>query len=187
MNLGTDEERFERVLRWMTTNLEVASSVYHTPEGVLKVKPALTIAPNGNTTRSNALQPADRGDWELTSASALIACCYIDALWQRWLPRTDPFDRTQISSVSEPSWSPTWVTLHKSVSRKGADHTVEVLYGAIVVVSFTSSRSEMRTGVGRGGDTPYWFIRSNQPALNVDRLVRGCGRRDPGLSCEISP
>jgi len=64
----------------MTDNLEVGSSIYVTKGGELRVDPQLVIAVGDRVARNGQQRPPDHRRWLLNSSSALVACCYIDAL-----------------------------------------------------------------------------------------------------------
>jgi len=172
MKPETDQDLFERVLRWMSANLEVASSVYHTEQGVVRVLPAVTIAADGSASRSVALEPVDLHDWQLTSATALIACCYIDALGKvvtRNIPRQPDPNYQRFRAFVDAHMG----DFILECSQKGGDYSVEVLYRRYRC-DFVHQFAERDAHWGRQGrKEPYWYKRSMEPALNVDRFVRG--------------
>jgi len=111
----------------MTTNLEIVSGVYQTAEGSLKVVPAVTIDPDRKAIRTNVPQPPDLSDWQLTSAAALIACCYIDALGKVVAKHTTA------KPVPHPQRFKAFIDAHmpdfrQECTAKGGEHSVEVLY-----------------------------------------------------------
>src|SRR5262245_29740189 len=172
MNQTTEQERYERVLRWMVTNLEVASAVYHTAEGVLKVAPTVRVATDGRAIRSDGPPPLDVDDWQLTSAAALVACCYIDALGKvlckhtKAQPAPHPLRFKAFIAAHMPDFT-------QECAAKGGEHSVDILYTRYRC-GFAHQFAERDAHWGRDGrDRPYWYVRSSHPALNVDRFLCG--------------
>jgi hypothetical protein len=172
MKPGADEDRFDRVLRWMTENLEVGSGVYVTRDGELRVDPLLAVGANGHVVRGGYGQPPDHRDWLLNSSSALVACCYIDALGKvlgRGRKGANKSNLTRFKRFVR-AHMPDFVT---ECRRRGGRYTISALYKTYrngFVHQFADGAAHWGR---RGRQAPYWFKRSGQPALNIDRLVQG--------------
>jgi hypothetical protein len=166
----TDDERFERVLRWMRENIDVSSSIYRTTNATLEVDPMVDGA--GHPVRTGIEPPEDLANWTMNSGAALICCCYIDALGkvERQLQGEDP-------KPIAPRFQ-SFVTAHMSdfvaeCAAKGGDYSVATLYKTYrcgFVHEFADAVA-IWDRKGRTGD--YFFDYYGSPGLNIDRLANG--------------
>jgi len=168
----SDQVVYAKVLRWMVENLELSSSVYRTTSGSLRVDPALVTTRDGHVVRRGTARPRTLRAWHLNAATALIACCYIDALGKVVTKNKkaglSPNLRRFRSFIL--AYMPDLVA---ECRRRGGRFSVKTLYSTFRngFVHQYASRTAHWDRRGRHG--PYWFMDQGEPGLNVDRLVHG--------------
>lgn len=179
--MPSNQKTFDTVLRWMTENLEVASGIYRTPAGRVRVDPALVSDQRGRLVRRHPRRPKNIDAFLLNSGAALIACCYIDALGKVLRKGAKPKKRKK---GRKPELGNnllrfrTFVLRHMpdfmaECQRRGGRFSVKTLYNSYrngFVHQFATK--EARWG-RRGPTAPYWSSVSGRPSINIDRLVCG--------------
>jgi len=171
----------------MKENLEIASSVYRTRRGLLRVDPGLALNAQKHVIRRSTRRPRDCDDWLNNSGAALIACCYIDALGKVLGKGKKPKKGENLRRFRRfvKSHMPDLVT---ECRRKGRRFSVTTLYKTYRC-GFVHQFAEKHAIWGRRGPTrPYWFQRHGRPGINIDRLVRGtiAGIEDFGRKFPVS-
>jgi len=186
MATPNDRATFETVLRWMVENLEVASSVYRTPTGRLRVHSALHSNAQGHVLRRHNRAPHDRDDWLLNSATALLACCYAEALGKTLRPRKRTLGKKKPkkSKGARRGSGPNFIRFQSFVRRympdlvaecrdRGGRFSIRTFYKTYrngFVHQFAHNKARWRR---RGQQAPYWFSSGGYPGINVDRLAAG--------------
>lgn len=170
MQPGSDEERFERILRWMITNLEISSSVYRSPSAELLVDTELSREPSGEYVRKGSGSPPNFEDWELNSASGLLACCYIDALGKvlhRGNGNPGNVERMK-KFIAEHMKD-----LEAECEEHGDEMTLD-MFCKLYRHGFVHQFADYDAHWGRDGRTkPYLYRRNGSLVLNLDRFAEG--------------
>jgi hypothetical protein len=166
-----NEAPIHRVLRWMTENLEVASSIYRTKARSIAIDPAISLDADANPLRQpNSGPPSDLDDqaWFLNSACGLIACSYMDALGKVYLHGQGGNRLRFESFINE-----FMLDLVAECDRKGAPYNLATLWTTYrngFVHQFAAGGA-LWGRHGRRND--YWFDHQGRPVVNIDQLAAG--------------
>lgn len=156
----------------MKENIEVASGVYRTRRGLLRVDPGLALNGQRHVIRRSMRRPRDCDDWLNNSGAALIACCYIDALGKvvrkgKGTGRGENLLRFRAFVVRH---LPDFLA---ECRRKGGSFSVKTLYGTYRCGFAHQFAGRHAMWCRCGAVKPYWFQKNGRPGINIDRLVRG--------------
>lgn len=162
------KDDFDRVLRWMVENLTVASSIYRSTEKTIAVDPGISVDSNGHPQRISEDLPSNLDSWFLNSGSALIACCYVDALGKVVLGGTGGkragFERFLTDHMGD---------FVAECTQKGAPFSLDTLW-KVYRNGFVHQFASGDAVWGRKGrQAPYWFEHNGRPGINIDRFVAG--------------